>query len=154
LWYFNFLTQKDSNMELNMRKIRTFAVLIFALVFLNAPLQMNRVTAASTNTNKSFQSKTSHRYIRPSASINSILNDVTRQMEPALTDFMTTFSFNRVSKTESNLEAKYRSKKLSINWDVSSDSKLFVVIKVSGKQYCYTNTGKYSIKLRKSTRCR
>ena len=141
-------------MFLSIRNVHKFSVLMFALVFLNSPLQVNRVTAASLNTNKSSQSNTSHQYSRPSASINSILNDVIRQMEPALTDFMTTFSFDRVSRTANNLEAKYRSNGLSVKWDVSSDAKLFVVVKVSGKQYCYTNIGSYSIKLRKSTRCR
>jgi len=91
---------------------------------------------------------------RPAATINSILKDVIRQMEPALTIFMTTFSFNQITSTTSSLERKYRANSLSINWDVSSDAKLFVVIKVNGKQFCYTNIGAYSIKLVKSKRCK
>jgi len=141
-------------MNPRMRNVQKFAVIIFAIVFLSSPMQVNQVIAASQNTNTSSQLNTTHQYSRPSASINSILNDVIRQMEPALTDFMTTFSFDRVSRTANNLEAKYRSNGLSVKWDISSDSKLFVVVKVSGKQYCYTNIGVYSIKLRKSTRCR
>jgi len=124
------------------------------LISLGSTLPMNHVQAATTVVRENSIGNANYSFIQPSATINSILSDVVRQMEPALTDFMTTYSFDRVSRTANNLEAKYRSNRLSIDWDVSSDAKLFVIIKVSGKQYCYTNTGAYSIKLKKSTRCR
>jgi hypothetical protein len=141
-------------MILQRHRERKLFVLAFALVFLISSLSVNQTAAATTDFNQNFIVDTTSSFNRPSVTDSSILRDVIRQMEPALTEFMTTFSFVRLSKTTSNLEAKYRSNKLSVKWDVSSDAKLFVVIKVSGKQYCYTNTGDYSIKLRKSTRCR
>jgi len=141
---------------LNFWKQRTqrLAILPLMLISLGATLPMNHVQAATTDVRENSIGNANYSFIQPSATINSILSDVVRQMEPALTDFMTTYSFDRVSRTANNLEAKYRSNRLSIDWDVSSDAKLFVIIKVSGKQYCYTNTGAYSIKLKKSTRCR
>lgn len=136
------------------QRTRRLSILLFTLIGLAAPLTVNHVQAATTDVRQNSISNANYSFIHPSATINSILSDVVRQMEPALTDFMTTYSFDRVSRTTNNLEAKYRSNRLSIKWDISSDAKLFVIIKVSGKQYCYTNTGAYSIKLRKSTRCR
>jgi len=141
-------------MILQRHRERKLFVLAFALVFLISSLSVNQTAAATTDSNQNFIADTTSSFNRPSVTDSSILRDVIRQMEPALTEFMTTFSFVRLSKTTSNLEAKYRSNKLSVKWDVSSDAKLFVVIKVNGKQYCYTNTGDYSINLRKSTRCR
>ena len=141
---------------MNFWKQRTqrLAILPLMLISLDVTLPMNHVQAATTDVRENSIGNANYSFIQPSATINSILSDVVRQMEPALTDFMTTYSFDRVSRTANNLEAKYRSNRLSIDWDVSSDAKLFVIIKVSGKQYCYTNTGAYSIKLKKSTRCR
>ena len=136
------------------QRTRRFSILLFSLISLFAPLTVNHVQAATTDVRQNSIDGANLSLIQSSANINSILRDVVKQMEPALTDFMTTYSFDRVSRTQSNLEAKYRANSLSIDWDVSSDAKLFVVIKVSGKQYCYTNTGAYSIKLKKSTRCR
>ena len=136
------------------QRTRRLSILLFTLIGLVAPLTVNHARAAITDARQNSIVNANHPLIQPSATINSILSDVVRQMEPALTDFMTTYSFDRVSRTQSNLEAKYRANSLSIDWDVSSDAKLFVVIKVRGKQYCYTNTGAYSIKLKKSTRCR
>ena len=141
-------------MILQRHRERKLFVLAFALVFLTSSLSVNQIAAATTDSKQNFIADTTSSFNRPSVTDSSILRDVIRQMEPALTEFMTTFSFVRLSKTTSNLEAKYRSNKLSVKWDVSSDAKLFVVIKVNGKQYCYTNTGDYSINLRKSTRCR
>ena len=136
------------------QRTRRFSILLFSLISLFAPLTVNHVQAATTDVRQNSIGSANFSLIQPSATIKSILSDVVRQMEPALTDFMTTYSFDWVSRTTNNLESKYRSNSLSIDWDISSDAKLFVIIKVSGKQYCYTNTGAYSIKLKKSTRCR
>lgn len=89
----------------------------------------------------------------PSISTSTILADVVRQMEPALTDFFTTWSFDMVTQTQSRLENKYKRYRLSVNFDVSKDAKLFVTVKISGKRYCYTNVGANSIRLKSSKRC-
>ena len=89
-----------------------------------------------------------------SNSTNSILRDVVRQMEPALTNFLSTYSSALLNSTIVKLESKYKTNRLSIDWDISSDAKLFVVVKVDNKQYCYQGTGEYRIKLVKSKRCR
>ena len=136
------------------QRTRRLSILLFTLIGLVAPPTVNHAQAATTDARQNSIVNANHPLIQPSATINSILNDVIQQMQPALTNFMTTYSFDQVSRTANNLEAKYRSNRLSIDWDISSDAKLFVIVKVNGKQYCYTNTGTYSIKLNKSTRCR
>ena len=87
------------------------------------------------------------------ASTASILSEVVRKMEPALEDFLTTFSFTKLTPTIDKLEYKYRSKKLNIDYNFS-DNKLFVAVKLSGKRFCYrATTPGNRIKLVKSTRC-
>ena len=91
---------------------------------------------------------------RNSASTNAILADVVKRMEPALTHFLSTYSFTLLNSTETLLENKYRSKGLKIDWNISPDAKLFVAVKLSSKTYCYRGTGSYRIKLVKSSRCK
>ena len=87
------------------------------------------------------------------ASTASILSEVVRKMEPALEDFLTTYSFTKLTPTIDKLEYKYRSKKLNIDYNFS-DNKLFVAVKLSGKRFCYrATTPGNRIKLVKSTRC-
>lgn len=83
----------------------------------------------------------------------SILRDVVKQMAPAITNFLTTYSFTKIQAAESSLESKYASKRLNISWDVSTDAKMFVVVLLSGKKYCYQVKGEYSATLVKSSRC-
>ena len=83
----------------------------------------------------------------------AVLKDVLKQMAPALTNFLTTYSFTKINATESYLESKYSSKRLGISWDISNDAKMFVVVLLSGKRYCYEVKGEYSAKLVKSARC-
>ncbi len=89
-----------------------------------------------------------------SATTNTILTDVVKRMEPALTHFFSTNSLTLLYCTETLLETKYRSKGLKIDWKTSPDAKLFVVFKLSRKTYCYRGTGSYRIKLVKSSRCK
>lgn len=83
----------------------------------------------------------------------AVLKDVLKQMAPAVTNFLTTYSFTKINATESYLESKYSSKRLGISWDISSDAKMFVVVLLSGKRYCYEVKGEYSARLVKSSRC-
>jgi len=83
----------------------------------------------------------------------AVLKDVLKQMAPAVTNFLTTYSFTKINSTESYLESKYSSKRLDISWDISNDAKMFVVILLSGKRYCYEVKGEYSARLVKSSRC-
>ena len=136
------------------QKKRIQYILAVTLICSLSPLQINQLQAAPAAITLGSFDYANKSHLRPSATINSILRDVIRQMEPALTNFMTTYSFNRITSTTSSLERKYQSNSLSISWDISSDAKLFVVIKVNGKQFCYTNIGAYSIKLVKSKRCK
>ena len=91
---------------------------------------------------------------KTSATTNTILADVVKRMEPALTHFFSTNSLTLLYCTETLLETKYRSKGLKIDWKTSPDAKLFVVFKLSRKTYCYRGTGSYRIKLVKSSRCK
>ena len=136
------------------QKKRIQYILAVTLICSLSPLQINQLQAAPAAITLGSFDYANKSHLRPSATINSILRYVIRQMEPALTNFMTTYSFNRITSTMSSLERKYQSNSLSISWDISSDAKLFVVIKVNGKQFCYTNIGAYSIKLVKSKRCK
>lgn len=83
----------------------------------------------------------------------SVLKEVVRLIEPAITNFLTTYSFSQLNSTESQLELKYKSRRLSISWDISKDAKMFVVLVLSGKRSCYQVTGEYRAKLTKSSRC-
>jgi hypothetical protein len=91
---------------------------------------------------------------KTSATTNTILADVVKRMETALTHHLSTYSFTLLHSTETLLENKYRSKGLKIDWNISPDAKLFVVVKLSRKTYCYRGTGSYRIKLVKSSRCK
>jgi hypothetical protein len=84
----------------------------------------------------------------------SILSEVLRKMEPALEDSLTyPYSQDKLSSTREKLMQKYRLKKMTIK-EVFSDDKLFVVIKLMGKRFCYrATTPGNRIKLVKSTRC-
>ena len=84
----------------------------------------------------------------------SILKDVVKRMTPAITDFLMNWKFKMIGDTTYYLESKYAYKRLKIDWDnVTSDGKMFVVVLLSGKKYCYQVKGEYSATLVKSSRC-
>ena len=88
------------------------------------------------------------------ASTASILSEVVRKMEPALEDHLTTYTWTKLNGTIDKLEYKYRRLKLTVENKVSKDAKWFVVIRLSGKRFCYrATTPGNRIKLVKSTRC-
>ena len=149
-------------MLLTTRKIRQSKSLVFmALILLastvpnpvsaQAPVQTSNLRTKSFLPANSVQQATDIQII--TASTASILSEVVRKMEPALEDFLTTFSFTKLTPTIDKLEFKYRSKKLNIDYNFS-DNKLFVAVKLSGKRFCYrATTPGNRIKLVKSTRC-
>lgn len=141
-------------MSVRSKKKRILSTLAVTLICSLSSIQIKELQAAPSPISVRSFDYANRSHLRPASTINSILKDVIRQMEPALTNFMTTFSFNQITSTTSSLERKYSSNRLSIDWNISSDAKLFVVIKVNGKQFCYTNIGAYSIKLVKSKRCK
>jgi hypothetical protein len=83
----------------------------------------------------------------------AVLKDVLKQMAPAITNFLTTYSFTKINAAESYLESKYSRRVLAISWNISDDAKMFLVVSLSGKRYCYEVKGDYSAQLVKSSRC-
>ena len=131
------------------------AALLASILPSNASTQALALTSSSRA--ESFPPANSVQYAPDiqmfTASTVSILSEVVRKMEPALEGFLSTYSGVKLSITIEKLEYKYRSKKLSIDYDFS-DSTLFVAVKLSGKRFCYrATTPGNRIKLVKSTRC-
>ena len=88
-----------------------------------------------------------------SSSDRKILSKVVREMEPVLTRFLTNFDINALTSSVVKLERKYKARKLDIDYNISRDAKLFLVVKISNKRHCYQGTGNNRIKLVKSKRC-
>jgi hypothetical protein len=141
------------NTKKNRRLLKSFAIGSILMTQL-----ISGATASGTPVKTHTHDVSVHRQTvaieKTSATANSILADVVKRMEPALTHFLSTYSFTLLNSTETLLENKYRSKGLSIDWNISPDAKLFVVVKLSRKTYCYRGTGSYRIKLVKSSRCK
>ena len=133
-----------------MKLLRNFGVLIVVALF---PLM---TSATNANALRSYQTKNSGLTSSSQVllgSTNSVLADIRRYMEPALTDFLSTYIDSNLVSTMVRLEKKYRSKRLNLDYNISKDAKLFVVIELSGKRYCYRGTGEYRIRLISSKRC-
>ena len=142
------------NINPNQSRFGRLAIAILVAMSLGTHLSAGNVRALTNSSNTQSMQIAENSLTTLSNSTNSILRDVVRQMEPALTNFLSTYSSALLNSTIVKLESKYKTNKLSIDWDISSDAKLFVVVKVDNKQYCYQGTGEYRIKLVKSKRCR
>ena len=142
------------NINPNQSRFGRLAIAILVAMSLGTHLSAGNVRALTNSSNTQSIQIAENSFTTLSNSTNSILRDVVRQMEPALTNFLSTYSSALLNSTIVKLESKYKTNKLSIDWDISSDAKLFVVVKVDNKQYCYQGTGEYRIKLVKSKRCR
>lgn len=150
-------------MLLTTGKIRQSKSLVFMALMLLASTVPNPVSAqapeqTSNSRTKSFLPANSVHHspetLIITASTASILSEVIRKMEPALEDHLTTYTWTKLNGTIDKLDYKYRRLKLTVENKVSKDAKWFVVIRLSGKRYCYVATTPGNrIKLVKSTRC-
>lgn len=141
-------------MNPNQSRVRRLTVAIIVATSFGVQLFAGNLQALKISSSKQANQIAEGSYTLFSNSTNSILRDVVRQMEPALTSFLSTYSSSLLNSTIVRLEGKYKTNKLSIDWNISSDAKLFVAVKVDAKQFCYQGTGEYRIKLVKSKRCR
>ncbi len=133
-------------------------VLIFLISALATPLPIAKTVNAQESSSPILRLSNSEstsvvHIFTPQISDQRILADVVRQMEPALTNFLTKYDFTKLNSTMDKLETKYKKNRLSIDYSVSNDAKLFVVVRIGLKKYCYRGTGNNRIKLYKSTRC-
>ncbi len=141
-------------MNPNQSRVRRLTIAIIVATSFGVQLFAGNLQALKISSSTQANQIAEGSYTMLSNSTNSILRDVVRQMEPALTSFLSTYSSSLLNSTIVRLEGKYKTNKLSIDWNISSDAKLFVAVKVDAKQFCYQGTGEYRIKLVKSKRCR